>query len=249
MRDFAFIWLLINTKAGKVILGLFITLVLVYILKWWSIPVVLLFILAVWIQIEVDKKQSQKFQSKYNKTKFPTKRAKLTQEQINAEYSKIKEKHPDAILNPNHDRTDVRAYWLTIGKGGERKDEFDNGIFKIKFTIAEDLTGLIVTITNSGDETINIDWRSFAINRNRVHIDGVVYVSYEQSGLLEPGMVVTKLIQRHSDYFSGKFRQMFDFEQINIEEQRFDITFDILDGNNEKKTYNYDIYTTLRIIN
>jgi hypothetical protein len=249
MRDFALIWLLLNTKTGKVILTLFITFVLVSVLKWWTIPVVILFIFAVWIQIEVDKKQSQKYQSKSNKTKFLTKKARLTQEQINYEYSKIKEKHPDAILNQNSARTDVRAYWLTIGKGGNRKDEVGNRSFKIKFAFADDLTGLIVTITNTGDDTINIDWCSFAINRNRVHIDGVVYVSYEQSGLLEPGMVVTKLIQRHSDYFSGKFRQMFDFEQINIEEQRFDITFDILDGDNERKTYNYDIYTTLRIIN
>ena len=44
MRDFAIIWLLLNTKAGKVILGLLVAILFIMILGWWLVPLISAFI-------------------------------------------------------------------------------------------------------------------------------------------------------------------------------------------------------------
>ena len=40
MKDFPFIWLLFNTKTGKVILGLLIGYIIVRLVGWWMIPII-----------------------------------------------------------------------------------------------------------------------------------------------------------------------------------------------------------------
>lgn len=40
MKDFPIIWLLLNTKTGRVILGLLIVYVIASMLGWWTVPVV-----------------------------------------------------------------------------------------------------------------------------------------------------------------------------------------------------------------
>ena len=47
MKDFPFIWLLFNTKTGKVILGLLIGYIIVRLVGWWMIPIIAAFIGAV----------------------------------------------------------------------------------------------------------------------------------------------------------------------------------------------------------
>lgn len=40
MRDFAIIWLLLNTKTGKIILGVIIGLVILSMVGWWMVPII-----------------------------------------------------------------------------------------------------------------------------------------------------------------------------------------------------------------
>ena len=40
MRDFAIIWLLLNTKTGKIILGIIIGLVILSMVGWWMVPII-----------------------------------------------------------------------------------------------------------------------------------------------------------------------------------------------------------------
>lgn len=47
MKDFPFIWLLFNTKTGKVILGLLIGYIIVRLVGWWMLPIIAAFIGAV----------------------------------------------------------------------------------------------------------------------------------------------------------------------------------------------------------
>lgn len=63
MKDFPIIWLLLNTKTGRVILGLLIVYVIASMLGWWTVPVVSALIGVILLYIYYDmtpKKPKQK---------------------------------------------------------------------------------------------------------------------------------------------------------------------------------------------
>lgn len=248
MNDFLIFWFFFKTKTGRVILGLAIIYAIISILKWWAILVVAviagLIILSLYLEGKKDKK-AERANALHHKSDIH--RIELTPEQKSEKTKEVKAKHPDAI-NYSSDSKESRFYWLTIGKGKNRKEEFDNKIFKVKFTIAKDLCGMHVSITNTSKDVIEVDWRSFVINRSRVRIDGVVYASYESDGKLNPGESATKLLQRNKDCFSWGVEKLFDLNEIDKKEIKYDITFDIIDENNMRKTFVFDVYTALTII-
>lgn len=251
--DFAIIYLLFSTKTGKQILGLLMVCLFIAIFQWWTILIVLLLIGFLFLFNYFANNNSEK-QKRINKDyhnlslKPEMNKRILSQQEIDLKFSVIKDNHPCAILKSSYDKRDNRAYWLVIGNGKDRRDEFDNNLIKVKFAMAPDLLGMIVTIRNTSNHLIDVDWRSFVINRSKTHIDGVVYARYNKDGKLYPGENTSKLLQRHKDYLGGNFKKLFDIDAIDKEEMRYDVKFNIIDENNKKRSFEFNLYTKLKII-
>ena len=242
MKDFPIIWLLFNTKVGRILLGVLIVYVIVYLVGWWLVPIIIAFVAAVLLQDYFSRLSDNKNALKIAKEYFELQ--KQHQQERENEYQKILDAHPTALDVVEESKLYMthHLYWLAIGKAKQRIDVFENDFIKIGFAIAEDRCGVIVSITNISDSTISIDWPSFVINRSRVHIDGVIYLDYPKDEKLEPNETVTKLLQPHKLYFNGKFQEMFDLKKINERVKKLDVTFNIIYGGNEELPLVLDVY-------
>ena len=242
MKDFPIIWLLFNTKLGRILLGILIVYVIVSMLGWWLVPIIIALIGAILLYEYYSNLEINRI---YIKTTNENRelQKQLKQKKIK-EYQKMLVAHPTALKVEEVSNLYLthHLYWLTIGKSRERTEVFENEFIKICFGIAEDRCGIIVTITNICDRTININWPSFVINRSRVHIDGVIYLDYQTYEELSPNETVTKLLQPHKLYFGGEFKEMFDLNKINEREIRYDVNFNIKCGGNEEIPMIFNVY-------
>lgn len=273
MRGFSILWLLLNTKIGNVILGLFIVYILIYVFEWWLIPIIAVIVGAFYINIAWENRQNRKLAKKreledrriaYLENSYKEERRRkreearakkeaerklkklLSKEEVGVEISKALEKHPGAICDVlKEDGYPIyRVYWLDVcNKTGET----DNNIFDVKFTMQQDCQGMIVTITNKCKAKIDVNWMWFKINRQRVVIDGIDYDEYNESGIIEPGKTVAKMVQPYN-YEDGCIVKMFDLDKIKKEELIYDVSIRVKCGRMKEKIYSYRLRTTLRII-
>lgn len=225
-----YIWALWQTKTGKVIISCiliyFIGGVIIKLLRWWTIPAVLLFAGLIWLGIYLDNR----------------KRAKVI-EKSEKEFARLRE--IEACTKKCNKRIDKQANWfhLVIGKTGNRPEEFSNNLFTIKFVITDDFYGLRVNIRNKSDKDIDVKWESFTINNSKVHINGTVYVNYDKGGLLRPDENTYKILQPHKLYFGGKFTPLFNPKEMMKKEVRYDLSFDVIDNEGIRRTYVFNLYT------
>lgn len=163
---------------------------------------------------------------------------------------KTMEIHPGALMDSatQGDKKIYRVYWLAIGPDINGKAKCDNNIFfDVKFSIREDLQGMLVSITNICEEPVDVDWRSFRINRCKTHVEGIVWALYNESGIIMPGEVKTRMVQP-SIYNKGKVEKMFDLDEIKKKEFIYEVSFNVKCGKNRKRNYSYNVYTKLKII-
>lgn len=162
---------------------------------------------------------------------------------------KTMEEHPGALMDSSTqgDKVIYRVYWLAIGPDINGKVTSDNNFFDVKFSIREDMQGMLVSITNICEEPIDVDWRSFKINRCKTHIEGIVWALYNKSGVIMPGEIETKMIQP-SIYKNGKVEKMFDLDKIKKKEFIYEVSFNVKCGKNRKRNYSYSVYTKLKIV-
>lgn len=272
MKDFPIIYLLVYTKIGRVILGILVVFVLIYIFEWWIIPIVAGLIGLVWLNIywenrkerkEAEKRELEEKRRAYLVNAFEQERLhnmyaakvkkeikqklkkRLSPEGVKKEFSKTMEKHPGAIsdITMENDYPIHRVYWLdACKKTGIKHDD----IFDVKFTMHRDCKGMMVSITNKSDGNIDVNWSWFMINRQRVVIDGVDYDEYCEKGIIEPGNTVTKMVQPFN-YEDGQLVNMFDLEKIKRELFIYSVSFKVKYGKKER-TFTYNISTKLKII-
>lgn len=259
MEGFAVLWLLFNTTVGQCILAILIVYVLICLLEWWTIPVVIA-IIACWYLQErwANKKRKkrekeerlQELRREYLREDTNTGKQKklLTKKEVAAEVAKLKEKRPDAIIREIVDCRITRAYWLMIGKGRQRRETLDCKMFTIKFAMTEDRCGMKMIVTNTSDGVIKIDWQSLKINNRAAYIDGILGSKYKGEGSLAPKEVVTKLLQARKEHYGDNFLVMFNLNEIDKKELRYDVSLDVIDENDERKSFLFDVYTRLQII-
>ena len=259
MEGLAVLWLLFNTTIGQCILVILIIYVLVCLLEWWTIPVVIGFIVCLYLQEYWEKKKREKREEEERLQELRReylgenanagkRKKQLSEEEVAAEVAKLKKKRPDAIIKEIVDSRITRAYWLMIGKGRQRRETLDCKMFTIKFAMAEDGRGMKMIITNTSDGVIRIDWQSLKINNKSVYIDGILRSKYEGEDSLAPREVVIKLLQRRKEYYGNNFVMMFNLDEIDKKEVRYDVTLDIIDENDERKSFTFDVNTRLQII-
>ena len=166
-----------------------------------------------------------------------------------AEIQKTMEKHPGALLDSSCQGDNVlyRVYWLAIGPNINGKAICEKNSFDVKFAIREDLQGMLVSILNISKDPIDVDWRSFKINRYKTHIDGIEWAFYNVSGIIEAGNTATRMVQP-SIYKNGKVEKMFDFDLIKKEELIFEVSFNVKCGKNRSRNYFYSVYTKMKVI-
>ena len=242
MNGFPYLWFLFYTKIGRIILGIIIALMIITIAGWWLIPIILAIIAAFILQYGYDDIRNNKklLKSAENRQKIS---AHQDQKKIEAYHQFLKD-YPQAVGDVVFKDTKriYDLYYLRIGKGEQGKDVFENKFFRIEFGIAKDYSGLVVSITNNSDKDLFVDWRSFVINLSRVHIDGVVYVKYPDDKPLAPHETSTKLLQSHKLYWGGKFKELFNTQEMKSNEVLYQVTFDIKDGDGEVRTFEFKLY-------
>ena len=237
MNGVSILWLLFNTKIGRIILGILIGYIVVVIMGWWLIPIILVIIA---IFVLADSYERLRFHKSLLKDAEKKQKLSILQDQKKKEaFHQHMKDYPKAVGDVSFDDSKRRydLYWLRIGKGGPGNDIFENKYFKIAFGIAKDYSGLIVSITNNCDKEILVDWRSFVINDSRVHIDGVVYVKYPDNTPLAPNETETRLLQSHNLFWGGKFKELFDPKEMNRADKTYYVTFNITDGDGEVRTF------------
>lgn len=253
------LWLLFNTTVGQWILGIFIVTFLVYLLGWWTIPVVIVIIACLYLNSYSERKSREKHEEEERMQEIRREheregsnngkqKKRLTKTKVAAEIAKLKEARLDAIIREIVDYKDTRAYWLMIGKGRRRREMLDCEMFTIKFAMAEDGRGMKMTITNTSDSVMRIDWQSLKINKRGVYIDGVMSSKYEGDDSLATREVVTKLLQMRREHYGDRFVMMFNLNRIDKKELRYDVSLDVIDENDERKSFTFDVYTELQII-
>lgn len=201
--------------------------------------------------LETNPKKAKKYKNapelyvleKEHKTKpVPKFKKRLSNEEAEQAFQKALVKNPDAAsdITMQGDDKIYRLYWL-------HKEEPNNDIFDISFSIRKDCQCMDVTITNTSDKTIDVDWKQCRIDRCRVLLDGLSWIDFKGNGKIEPGMSTTVSVQP-SFYEGGNPIPMFDLDKIKREEIVFKASFHVKSPTTNKYSYNYTIHTKMKMI-
>lgn len=171
----------------------------------------------------------------------------LSSEELTAELAKVLTKHPNAVGDVSYSpsKSIYRVYWLAIGNNSN--DVIDNEeIIDVNFAISENHYSMLASFTNLCKSTIEIDWPSFKIEKSRVYIDGVDYLSCEDRKI-EPGATIIKQLQPIKLKTDDKFKKMFVLNDINREEFIYHVVL-YLKVKGKRRRFTYDVHTKMKLI-
>lgn len=243
MSGFPYLWFLFYTEIGRFILGVLIILMIITILGWWVIPAILALIAAIvfaesYDRIRINKPLLKSAEKKQNQI--------IQQNQKKIEtYHQLKKDFPQAVGDVvfSDSKKRYNLYWLNIGKGEKGKDVFENKHFIIKFGIAKDYSGLVVSITNNSDKDMFVDWQSFLINFSRVLIDGNECENYPHNKPLASHETATRLLQPYNPRLDRKLTNLFNPKEMVLNDVLYRVRFDIKDGEGEVRTFEFKLFT------
>jgi hypothetical protein len=172
----------------------------------------------------------------------PKFKKRLSNEEAELAYQKAIIKNPDAVsdITMQGDDKIYRLYWLS-------KEEPDNDLFDVNFTIRKDCQSMDVTITNTSDKSIDVDWKQFKIDRRSALLNGLSWIDFKGNGKIEPGQSSTVSVQP-SIYNEGSPMPMFDLDKIKEEEIVYKVSFHVKSPITSNSRYSYAVHTKLRVI-
>lgn len=218
---------------------------------WWGIAALLLFFIVSVGPIFYKSRSENDIltQEELKQPWEPQIKRKLTQEFVVSEQQKILQKHPDAVGDIKYypSKYIYRIHWLKTENENKSNNVLEKDVLKAHFAISKDLYGIMATITNVGDEMIEIEWDSFRINKKRVFIDNESYISYDKSGKLMPGESVSILLQSVEFRKNNKFERMFDLRELSLERFVYHITYEAKVLNTKRK-FGYNVCSQLKLI-
>ena len=228
-----YIWLLWNTKTGKVIIILIIIYLVVGIminmLGWWTLLILALCIAAIVYSWVRDSIRMKKYREKSQKSK----------EKAAAEWRELRKRHPrtarfwETLTGKNV----YYYFWLVIGKAAKRPEYYYNGIFNTRFEIEQDFKGIIMKISNPTGQSLEIDWDSFKVNGRKASAYNDFYET------LLPRRATTITIK--SDDFK---EEIFHQKKMMMNEQRYIVSFNIKEGSSDWRKFDYDLYVQVQKI-
>ena len=204
-------------------------------------PIIVLLIKSFWYSGNSDLEESRKEFT-------PSNTRALTYEEATQELGKVLSKYPDAVGDTRYvaSKSVYRVYWLCCNATGKKNNAGTESDIDIHFAISENLNGMKVSFSNRCNHTIELEWPSFRIDKSRVYINGVKFLSYTDNKI-EPGETVIKLLQPVKLKEDDRFKKMFDLRKINREELIYHVSF-TAKVMGDKHKYAYDVHTKMKLI-
>lgn len=204
-------------------------------LGWWALLPIGGFILSIVLGFCVSEWKEENKRKKEQKREQQRLANKITEQE------KLKESHPTAVqfeYTDKYGHPSMGFCWLVFGKTGRRPEVFENQFFRIQCALSPDFEAIFVSIKNYSKGPINIDYKTFTLNNERISVD-------KTNDYLEPQEEATWSLR---PYRHGGLSVYLGKQEIVKNEMRCDIRFSIMFEDKTIKSFVFNMYTQTKVV-